>query len=376
VNSMKKIVIITLSIIFTLALIGCSSNYHIKPVDDALVQYLDNEWVAVWADEFDGDALDVDKWNFEIGGGGWGNQELQYYTYTNHEVSDGTLKINVRNEAHFNRQYTSSRLTTKNKGDFKYGRIQVRAKLPEGRGLWPAIWMMPTENKFGGWPHSGEIDIMEYVGYQPNIVHSALHTSAYNGMDGNNHHKSLEYPTLEDNFKVFELIWEPGKITTYIDGFEIFKYVYMPQFNLAYEANEVFPFFEKFFLIINVAVGGSWGGIQGVDNSIFPQVFEIDYVRVYQRDYKKIDKDAPDRPTNMTASSGLTNSIIWLAAEDDYSIDHYEVYLDGELYGLSPLNQIKLKGLNIAQSYDIQVRAVDMTGKTSDLSDTFTYIYA
>ncbi len=373
---MKKIVIITLSIIFTLALIGCSSNYHIKPVDDALVQYLDNEWVAVWADEFDGDALDVDKWNFEIGGGGWGNQELQYYTYTNHEVSDGTLKINVRNEAHFNRQYTSSRLTTKNKGDFKYGRIQVRAKLPEGRGLWPAIWMMPTENKFGGWPHSGEIDIMEYVGYQPNIVHSALHTSAYNGMDGNNHHKSLEYPTLEDNFKVFELIWEPGKITTYIDGFEIFKYVYMPQFNLAYEAKEVFPFFEKFFLIINVAVGGSWGGIQGVDNSIFPQVFEIDYVRVYQRDYKKIDKDAPDRPTNITASSGLTNSIIWLAAEDDYSIDHYEVYLDGELYGLSPLNQITLKGLNIAQSYDIQVRAVDMTGKTSDLSDTFTYIYA
>lgn len=372
---MKKSVILTIFILFTVLLIGCSSGYTIKATSDSKVKYLDDEWVAVWADEFDGDALDVDKWNFEIGGGGWGNQELQYYTYTNHEVSDGTLKINVKNESHFNRNYTSSRLTTKNKGDFKYGRIQVRAKLPKGRGLWPAIWMMPTDNKFGGWPHSGEIDIMEYVGYQPSVVHSALHTSAFNGMDGNNHHKSLEYPTLEADFKVFELIWEPGEITTYIDGFEIFKYIYIPQFNLVHEAQEVFPFFEQFFLIINVAVGGSWGGLQGVDDTIFPQVFEIDYVRVFERDYKKIDSLTPDAPNNIAVSPQRPNSIIWDRSDDDYSISHYEIYVDGTLYDTAPLNQITLEALSLNQTYDIQIKAVDMTGKTSEFSEVFTYTF-
>lgn len=372
---MKKSIIMIFITLIGLTLIGCSTSYHIQPTPDIKVPYLDDEWVGVWADEFEGDQLDVDKWNFEIGGHGWGNQELQYYTYTNHEVSDGTLKIHVKNEAHFNRQYTSSRLTTRHKGDFKYGRIQVRAKLPKGRGLWPAIWMMPTDSTYGGWPHSGEIDIMEYVGYQPSIVHSALHTSAYNGMQGNNHHSSLEYPTLEDTFKVFELIWEPGQITTYIDGLEIFKYIYTPQFNQAHHAHEVFPFTEQFYLIMNVAVGGSWGGVQGVDNEIFPQVFEIDYVRVYQRDYQKIDRLKPESPTGITASTQLQNSLFWQSAEDDYSIDYYEVYIDGQKHAEVPLNQITLRQLEPKKTYDIQVRAVDMTGKKSDLSQSFTYTY-
>src|SRR5690606_39180384 len=178
----------------------------------------------------------------------------------------------------------SSRLTTKYKGDWLYGRVQVRAKMPTGRGTWSAIWMMPTESKYGGWPHSGEIDIMEHVGYENNRIHTNTHTTKYNHNLGTNIGYSKTVPNVSDEFHIYEMIWEPGSIRIYVDGEPVGLgvFAYNPLSNQDVEYWKAFPFDQYFFLILNVAVGGTWGGSQGVDDSIFPTSMQVDYVRVYQ----------------------------------------------------------------------------------------------
>jgi len=141
-------------------------------------------WRLVWSDEFDYKGLpDPKKWDYDVGGKGWGNEELQFYTARRREnarVENGHLIIEARKEAWEGRDYTSARLVSRGKGDWTYGRFEVSAKLPSGRGTWPAIWMLPTGWTYGGWPNSGEIDIMEHVGFDPDVVHASVHTSAYN----------------------------------------------------------------------------------------------------------------------------------------------------------------------------------------------------
>jgi beta-glucanase (GH16 family) len=145
-------------------------------------------WKLVWSDEFNGKSLDPAKWSFEVNAEGGGNRELQYYVTNNVTVTNGFLTITARHEAYTGpegtREYTSSRIRTLGKGDWRYGRFEMRARLPEGRGIWPAFWMLPTESRYGGWPHSGEIDLMELVGHLPEQVHGTLH---YSGPDG--HHR-------------------------------------------------------------------------------------------------------------------------------------------------------------------------------------------
>ena len=142
------------------------------------------EYELVWSDEFDYTGLpNSEKWSYDVGGSGWGNNELQYYTENrteNARVENGNLIIEARKESYGGNNYTSARLITKSQGDWLYGKIEVRAKLPGGRGAWPAIWMLPTDWAYGGWPSSGEIDIMEYVGYDPGVVHGTVHTESYN----------------------------------------------------------------------------------------------------------------------------------------------------------------------------------------------------
>lgn len=227
-----------------------------------------------WTDEFNMDgAPDAAKWSYDIGGNGWGNNELQTYTNgLNDSISSGTLKI-VAKKVEFSNTYTSARMVTKNKADWLYGRVEVRAKLPKGRGTWPAIWMLPTDNAYGGWPNSGEIDIMEHVGYDLNNVHFTLHAQAFYGANGKGTGKYIGGAT--DDFHLYRLDWAPYGIRGYYDNEKVFEYM-NPN-----GGSSTWPYDKKFHLLMNIAVGGNWGGAQGVDDTIFPATMEIDYVRVY-----------------------------------------------------------------------------------------------
>ena len=240
--------------------------------------YVDN-LVLTWSDEFEGTNVNADNWTFETGATGWGNNELQNYTNgDNAEVTDGKLIITARkiNDDKTIGSYTSSRLVTSGKQEFKYGRMEIRAKLPSGTGIWPAIWMLGSNFKTAGWPACGEVDIMEYVGYQPNIVHSTIHTPAGYGDSGSGTSVALE--TCEEAFHNYGIIYTEKYIKFYIDTPNNIIHTYAPPL----KTSDNWPFDQPLFFILNVAVGGNWGGAQGIDNSIFPQSMEVEYVRVYQ----------------------------------------------------------------------------------------------
>lgn len=243
----------------------------------------DKNWTfattPVWADEFEyTGAPDTTKWGYDIGGSGWGNNELQYYTNStqNASVSDGKLTITARKEDKEGNAYTSARMVTKNKGDFLYGRFEVKAKLPTGKGTWPAIWMLPTDSEYGGWPKSGEIDIMEHVGHDRNRVHITVHTEAYNHSKGTQKGKNKIIPTASTDFHLYRVDWTPYAVRGYIDDQQMFEFV-----NEGKDYS-TWPFDKRFHMLLNIAVGGNWGGAEGVDPSIFPQAMEVDYVRVYE----------------------------------------------------------------------------------------------
>ena len=240
------------------------------------------QWELVWSDEFEVDGLpDAAKWGYDVGGNGWGNQELQYYTegrMENARVEDGHLIIEALRESFGGREYTSARLVTRGKGDWTYGRVEVRAKLPAGRGTWPAIWMLPTEGIYGdgGWPDNGEIDIMEHVGFDPENIHGTVHTEAYNHTKGTQRGGSRQVPGALDEFHDYAVEWSPTRIEFMIDDVVYFRFF---NENSGWEA---WPFDRPFHLLLNIAVGGSWGGLQGIDDTVFPARMEVDYVRVYE----------------------------------------------------------------------------------------------
>jgi beta-glucanase (GH16 family) len=240
-------------------------------------------WRLVWSDEFnDGNLPDTTKWNYDTRGNeyGWGNNEAQWYTVANPEncrIENGILRIRAKKEPVFGKNYSSARLTTKNKGDWKYCKVEVRAKLPSGRGTWPAIWMLPTENAYGGWPKSGEIDIMEHVGFNPDTVFSTVHTGRFNHMIGTQVGKKTGLPTATTQFHLYTTEWEENEIRSYVDGVHYFT------FKNNGEGFEAWPFDQPFHLILNLAIGGGLGGQKGIDDSLFPHILEVDYVRVYQR---------------------------------------------------------------------------------------------
>lgn len=233
-----------------------------------------------WEDNFDGESLNTNHWTPEIGRGsnGWGNNELQYYRAENTSFQDGNLIITAKKEEFGGAQYTSSRLITKDKKAFKYGRIDIRAALPKGQGLWPALWMLGSNFSSVGWPKCGEIDIMEMVGGpgRDNTVHGTLH------WDNAGHHActcnagpgySLNTGVFADEFHVFSIVWNGTSIKWYVDNVQFHVIDVSPA--------EMSEFDENFFLIFNVAVGGNWPG--SPDNTtVFPQYMIVDYVRVFQ----------------------------------------------------------------------------------------------
>lgn len=231
----------------------------------------------VWEDQFDGRGLpDAGRWDYEIGR--VRNNERQYYTRArtmNARVEDGLLVIESHRESYEGADYTSASLTSR--ASWTYGRIEVRAKLPKGRGTWPAIWTLGTNIREAGWPRCGEIDIMEHVGFDPGRIHANIHTQAYNHVQRTNKGNSVLVSQPDAEFHVYEAVWTPDQIDIRVDGQRYFTF--------AREAggDAVWPFDKPQYLILNLAIGGSWGGQQGVDDSVFPARFLIDYVRVYRR---------------------------------------------------------------------------------------------
>jgi beta-glucanase (GH16 family) len=239
----------------------------------------------VWADEFEhAGAPDSTKWTNELGDDcpdlcGWGNNEAQFYTKNpeNVRVENGRLIIEARKDSMGGRAYTSARLITKMKGDWRYGRIEVKAKLPRGKGTWPAIWMLSTDWKYGGWPESGEIDIMEHVGYDPGVIHGTIHTDSYNHIKQTQKEGKVTIADAQDEYHVYAINWTIEKMEFFVDD-KIYHVVNKG-------ANDTFrewPFDHRFHLILNIAVGGNWGGKEGIDDLIWPQQMEVDWVRVYQ----------------------------------------------------------------------------------------------
>ena len=240
-------------------------------------------WELVWSDEFEETELDETKWSYQYGTGaseglsGWGNAELQYYTdrEQNVFVQDGKLHIVAREESHGGMDYTSARIRTIDQGDWRYGRFEVRAQLPKGQGLWPAIWMMPTDAVYGGWPASGEIDIMELVGHEPDVIHGTIHYGPPHTYSGGSYTRATG--DFSEDFHTFAIEWEYGEIRWYVD--DVHYHTETTWFSQGHSFPA--PFEQRFHFLLNVAVGGHWPGSPD-HTTVFPQQMVIDYVRVYQ----------------------------------------------------------------------------------------------
>jgi beta-glucanase (GH16 family) len=260
-----------------LILAGCNSE---KPGE---ATYISEGYELVWSDEFDYTGLpDSTKWLYDTEGNdaGWGNREAQYYTVADKEnasVEDGILKITALKEKYKDKEFTSARLVSN--ADWQYGIIEVKAKVPEGVGTWPAIWMMPGGWSFddGNWPTVGEIDIMEHVGFDPGVVHSSAHSADYYWKLGTQKTGTISVPDATTAFNTYKLEWTADVLKSYVNDSLYFEYE-----NEGLGESK-WPYNKPFYLILNIAVGGDWGGQQGIDESAFPQTMEIDYVRVYQK---------------------------------------------------------------------------------------------
>ena len=235
----------------------------------------------VWSDEFDGSEVDENNWGYDIGGSGWGNNELEFYTNRNAYLTDGNLVIRANKENYGGREYTSSRLKTQSKQTVNYGRIDIRAVMPQGQGIWPALWMLGSNFPTVGWPHSGEIDIMEMIGGngRENTVHVTAHwynqSSDQNASYGGNYGLPSG-ETLSTNFHVFSIDWDSTSITWYLDNVQYHTMAINDSSSLA-------AFRKDFFFIFNIAVGGNWPQYPDA-STVFPQRMVVDYVRVFQKD--------------------------------------------------------------------------------------------
>ncbi len=239
-----------------------------------------SQWTLVWEDNFNGSGLpDKDIWSFEEGY--IRNKEAQYYTKErteNARVENGNLIIEARKDNWQGNKITSASVHTYGKKSVLYGRVEVRAKLPTGSGTWPAIWMLGDVVKNGtGWPACGEIDIMENVGFDPEIIHANIHTKAYNHVKGTNKGNKIEIDKPWEDFHVYAIEWFEDKIDFFVDDTKYFT------FENEHTGNAAWPFDKPHYLILNLAIGGGWGGQEGVDESIFPQKYYIDYVKVYKQ---------------------------------------------------------------------------------------------
>ena len=270
-------------------LISCEKNGDTTDSDNS-EPVINLDWNLIWSDEFGGTSLDQSKWNILRWRPGWVNNELQAYTErdTNIYLENGTLVLRALIEPgyfdsdsqgnSYNADYTSGRINTSGKFSPTYGRVDIRAKLPSGRGSWPAIWMLGESISTVGWPNCGEIDIMEHVGFDSGIIHGSIHTEAFNHMNNTQKSGSTVVSTATDSFHVYSLEWTPDYLRYLVDESPFF-FVYN---NSGGDISQ-WPFDSPHFIILNLAIGGDWGGIQGIDPSKFPMKMLVDYVKVFKK---------------------------------------------------------------------------------------------
>lgn len=271
-------------------LASCTDNSkEVAPPQGGDKEEPKKEYVLVWQDEFDDKPnadgtypMPSDEWWFETGNSGWGNNEPQYYVDREHdglrvtEIIDGNLVITAHKLTTplEGAPYISARMNTSK--SWKYGKFEMRAKLPGGKGTWSAFWMMPKN--YQAWPQDGEIDIMEYVGYDPNVIHASVHTESYNHKIGTQKTATKKISNVETEYHVYAVEWTENSIIGLIDDVPYFTFV-----NDKKGDKNTWPFNNEFYLKLNLAIGGDWGGAQGIDETIFPAKYYIDYVRVYQK---------------------------------------------------------------------------------------------
>ncbi len=269
----KRISTVTVLLAAFLVAIGCKKDGSVEPPAGGDSTSIAG-YALLWHDEFDGPSIDTTVWNYEVNGSGGGNNELQYYTHEarNAFIENGALVIQALKESYNGKAYTSARLNSSGTRDWLYGRVDVRARLPEGRGLWPAIWMLPTDWVYGGWPYSGEIDIMELVGHLPGIVYGTVHwgTSTQPHLQLGGSDTLPPGRKFSQGYHLFSLEWTPDSLKWFVDGVRYFSVSSGP------------PFDKRFHMVLNVAVGGNWPGSPDA-TTVFPQYMMIDYIRVYAK---------------------------------------------------------------------------------------------
>ncbi|RYZ57071.1 MAG: glycoside hydrolase family 16 protein [Proteobacteria bacterium] len=259
---------------------GTGTTTQVPPTDGTpAIGSTDNGWKLVWSDEFNGTTLDETKWTYEVQKPGWVNNELQNYTNKRKEnvrLENGHLVIEARKDKFEGHDYSSGRIKTQAKHSWKYGRIEARMQLPGGLGTWPAFWMMP-EDQSKGWPLCGEIDIMEEVGFEQDAIHATVHTAKYNW--ANNNVKTASVPTagVTTGYHTYTMEWYEDHMDGFVDGKKYFTV------KNEGTGEDSWPFNKNFHVIFNLAVGGVWGGMNGVDANIWPRAMLVDWVRVYQK---------------------------------------------------------------------------------------------
>ena len=366
---MKKIFIVLLCFISTffavMILSSCESSTtnsdfterkNIEPdeYDSGTIAQIKDNFHLIWADEFNYvGSPDASKWNYEVGtgNGGWGNNEEQFYTNRddNSYVDNGYLTITAKKENYGGSNYTSARLTTKNKGDWTYGYIEMRAILPSGVGTWPAFWMMPTDSVYGWWPNSGEIDIMEMVGRQPTRIMGTVHTQAVHGSGTGS---STTVATSTTDWNKYAIEWNESYIKWYVNDKLYFTY-----FKKTNASSDTWPFDQNFFVILNVAMGGNLGGT--ISSDFVEAQMKVDYVRVY----KQIDTTDNIKPSKPSIKKYVAKydsiDLEWDSATDNQGIKQYDIVLDNKQIGATISNCYTIKNLNAATTYQVRIIAVD-----------------
>ena len=338
------------------------------PADCENVEIIDG-WVPTWCEEFDyTGGVDPTKWRHQTGGGGFGNEELQYYTNRaeNAYVDGEKLIITAKKEAYGGEAYTSSKIWTQNLKNWKYGKFEIRAKVPAGIGTWPAFWMMPKSSVYGGWPKSGEIDILEHSALNLNRVFGSIHTEKYNHKLGTQISFTKFNSTLVSEFHTYSVVWNEYTFTWYLDGVQYGKTTFNANANTDVETYAAWPFDQEFYLIINLAMGGSMGG--PVDSNFVSDTFEVDYVRVYKQDYGINDLENPTAITNLQAvkTTDVSTYLLWSRATDNQMVRYYNIYVNGVYFKSVSLNTIKLKNLTSNTEYLVEIEAEDYAGNLSE----------
>ena len=277
---MKKVTILLFALFCSFHQLKAQSKKKAHHGHSKTQNHKSSQLKLVWNDEFNYKGLpDSTKWGYDVGGNGWGNNEAQFYTKAdtnNAVVGNGFLSIIARKEKHENKEYTSTRMVTRGKADWSFGRVEFRAKLPKGRGTWPAGWMLGSNINTVGWPQCGEVDILEHVGYDPDTVVGSIHSAAYNHVKRTQKTKRIFIKNPYTEFHIYSCEWDTEKMTFLLDGM---PYLTVPN---EHKTEKEWPFNNPMHILLNVAIGGNWGGKKGIDESIFPVRMEVDYVRVYQ----------------------------------------------------------------------------------------------